>query len=105
EVGSVTSVKRVPQAVNITLSLRKGVHVSAASRASVRLRTLLGKKYVDLADPGAGPMMRSGGLIPISRTQPVSDLDQVVTSFNGALHHTDVDAFNAMMQSFDKVVA
>lgn len=105
EVGSVTSVQRVPQAVKVTLSINKGVQLSAASRASIRLRTLLGKKYVDLADPGAGPVMPSGSVIPISRTQPISDLDQVVTSFNGALHHTDVDALNAMIQSFDKVVA
>jgi phospholipid/cholesterol/gamma-HCH transport system substrate-binding protein len=70
----------------------------------VRLRTLLGKKYVQLADPGAGPVLPHGAVIPLSHTDSGTDVDEVVTSFDTSLQHIDVESMNGLLRSFDKVM-
>jgi phospholipid/cholesterol/gamma-HCH transport system substrate-binding protein len=105
EVGTVKSIERLPHAVRMQLELHRGVELSASTRASVRLRTLLGKKYVQLADPGAGPRLRPGAVIPLRRTDAGTDVDEVVTSFDTSLEHLDVNSMNQLLRSFDKVMA
>jgi phospholipid/cholesterol/gamma-HCH transport system substrate-binding protein len=105
EVGTVKSIHRQPHSVRMQLELHKGVELSAATRASVRLRTLLGKKFVQLADPGTGRQMRSGAVIPLARTDGGTDVDEVVTSFDASLEDINVDSINQMLRSFDKVMA
>ena len=105
DVGKVTAVQRLPHSVRMSLDIKKGIHLSEATTASLKLRTLLGKKFVDLADPGSGPAMRSGALIPMDRTRPAVGVDEVITAFQGRLHQTDVTAMNGVMREFDKVMA
>ena len=105
EVGTVKSVERLPRSVRMELELKDGVQLSEGTRASVRLRTLLGKKYVQLDDPGSGPRLERGATIPLSRTDPGTDVDEVVTSFDHSLEDIDVDAMNELLRSFDKVMA
>lgn len=105
EVGTVKKIQREPHSVRMELELNKGTELSRATRASVRLRTLLGKKYVQLADPGAGPRLRAGDVIPLTRTDAGTDVDEVVTSFDTSLERIDVDAMNELLRSFDKVMA
>jgi phospholipid/cholesterol/gamma-HCH transport system substrate-binding protein len=104
EVGTVKSVQRLPHSVRMQLELHKGTQLSRGTRASVRLRTLLGKKYVQLADPGTGPALPHGAVIPLSRTDPGTDVDEVVTSFDTSLQHIDVQSMNTLLRSFDKVM-
>lgn len=105
EVGTVKSVERLPRTVRMHLELKDGVRLSEGTRASVRLRTLLGKKYVQLDDPGTGPELAKGAVIPISRTDAGTDVDEVVTSFDSSLEDINVDAMNQLLRSFDKVMA
>ena len=105
DVGKISSVKRLPQAVRMTLEINKGIKLSRGTGASIRLRTLLGKKFIDLSDPGSGPQMPSGALIPMSRTRPATDVDQVINAVRGSVQHTDVAALNQVMRSFDQVMA
>ncbi|MDQ1374341.1 MAG: phospholipid/cholesterol/gamma-HCH transport system substrate-binding protein [Actinomycetota bacterium] len=104
EVGTVTKIQRLPHAVRMELDLHKGTQLSRGTRASIRLRTLLGKKYVQLADPGTGPALAHGAVIPLSRTDPGTDVDEVVTSFDNSLQHLDVQSMNGLLRSFDKVM-
>ena len=104
EVGKVKSIERLPQSVRMKLELKKNAELSAETRATIRLRTLLGKKYVNLDDPGSGPRLKAGAVIPLERTEPATDVDTVVTSFEGALEETNVDAINALLRSMDKVL-
>src|SRR5438445_2343320 len=75
DVGKVSSIQRQPHAVRMSLQINKGVTLSQGITASIRLRTLLGKKFVDIADPGSGPTIASGALIPETRTKPATDVD------------------------------
>ena len=98
-------VERQSRSVRMTFEIQKGNELSRGTRAAVRLRTLLGKKFVDLQDPGTGPVMPHGYEIPRARTVAVTDLDEVVTSFDQTIAHTDVDALNRLIRSSDEIVA
>ena len=86
-VGSVTSIERVPEdgTLRVGFQVDSGTEISQSSTASVRLRTLLGKKYLDIADPGTGQAMAEGGVIPVSQTSPSTDVD---TLLNACLLYT-----------------
>src|SRR5439155_49179 len=105
DVGKVSSIKRQPHSIMMALQINKGVKLSQGISASVRLRTLLGKKFIDIADPGAGPDIAAGAVVPETRTKPATDVDQVITAFRGSVQRTDVAAINNVMQEFDKVMA
>src|SRR5436190_13651326 len=105
DVGKVSSIERQPHSVLMALQINKGVKLSQGISASIRLRTLLGKKFVDIADPGTGPQIASGAVVPETRTKPATDVDQVITAFRGSVQRTDVAAVNSVMQEFDKVMA
>jgi phospholipid/cholesterol/gamma-HCH transport system substrate-binding protein len=105
DVGKVSSIERQPHSVLMALQINKGVKLSQGISASIRLRTLLGKKFVDIADPGTGPELASGALIPETRTKPATDVDEVITAFKGSVQRTDVAAVNSVMQEFDQVMA
>jgi phospholipid/cholesterol/gamma-HCH transport system substrate-binding protein len=105
EVGQVKGVERHARTVTMQLELKSGTKLSKGTRAAVRLRTLLGKKYVELMDPGTGPVLPHGAVIPLSRTEPGADVDEVMTSFDSSLEQIDVQSMNKLIQSFDKVLA
>jgi len=105
DVGKVTSIERKPHSVVIALQINKGVKLSQGISASIRLRTLLGKKFIDIADPGTGHLIASGTVIPETRTKPATDVDEVITAFKGSVQRTDVAAVNSVMQEFDQVMA
>ena len=105
EVGQVKGVERHDKTVTMKLELKQGTKLSKGTRAAVRLRTLLGKKFVELVDPGTGPELPHGAVIPLSRTDPGTDVDEVITSFDSSLERVDVQSMNALLQSFDKVMA
>ena len=50
--------------------------------ASVRLATLLGQKYIQLAPGHASNMLADGGTIGLQSTQPVVDFDQILDTFD-----------------------
>lgn len=101
DVGSVTSVARRPDGVGMKLRIRRNVGLSQATRASIRLRTLLGKKFVDLVDPGTGPVLKAGFTIPRARTTSATEVDTLLNAAKPVVQHVDVDSFNRMARSFD----
>ncbi|MBV9410414.1 MAG: MCE family protein [Acidimicrobiia bacterium] len=105
DVGKVMSIDREAHSVLMTLQINKGVKLSQGITASIRLRTLLGKKFVDIADPGTGPQLAAGTEIPETRTKPATDVDEVLTAFRGSVQRTDVAAVNSVIQEFDQVMA
>jgi phospholipid/cholesterol/gamma-HCH transport system substrate-binding protein len=105
-VGSVTAIERNLQQGTVTVSMivDDGVQISEDVRASIRLRTLLGKKFVDLADPGTGDLLPAGGLIPLERTSTATDVDTLLNAADPIVEHTDVQAINQVLGSFDGIL-
>ncbi len=106
-IGEVRSVERVPEdaTVAITFGVEDGVEISEGSTASVRLRTLLGKKYLHLDDPGTGPLLAAGSVIPIEQTQPATDVDTLLNAAEPTVEQIDVDSINGLLASVDRTLA
>ncbi|MDP1818476.1 MAG: MlaD family protein [Acidimicrobiales bacterium] len=100
-VGSVAAIDRRPEEGTVVAKLRlqQGVEVSQSVRASIRLRTLLGRKYLNLADAGAGDPLRQGAKIPLEHTEVATDVDTLLNSAEPVIESTDVDSINAVMRS------
>jgi phospholipid/cholesterol/gamma-HCH transport system substrate-binding protein len=100
-VGSVSSVERQVGRGTVVAHLRleDGVVLSESTRASIRLRTLLGRKYLNLADPGAGDALDAGERIPLARTEVATDVDTLLNSAEPVIETTDVDSINSVLRS------
>jgi phospholipid/cholesterol/gamma-HCH transport system substrate-binding protein len=106
-VGSVTSVERRPQegTLRVEFQVDSGTELSKASTASVRLRTLLGKKYLHISDPGTGPTLAEGELIPVSQTEPATDVDTLLNAAEPTIERTDIGSINGILASVDRTLA
>lgn len=106
-VGSVTSIERVPEdgTLHVGFQVDSGIEISEASTASVRLRTLLGKKYLDISDPGTGATLASGDVIPVSQTQPSTDVDTLLNAAQPTIEQTDVGSINGVLAGVDRTLA
>lgn len=106
-VGSVTSVERLPErgTLRVGFQVESGTEISAVSSVSVRLRTLLGKKYLHIADPGTGRALSPGDVIPVSQTEPATDVDTLLNAAEPTIERTDVGAINGVLASVDRTLA
>ena len=102
DVGSVSSLERdlEAKAVRATLKLQRAAEVSEDTTASIRLRSLLGAKFVDLAVGGRGGQLEDGAVIPLERTSVPADLDQLLNAVGGFVEPLDVDNVNAVLGQF-----
>src|SRR3954470_559460 len=77
KVGTVTAVDLAGAKVRVGLRVGSGIHVGPDTRAEIKIKTLLGQKYVALTPTGTGTL---AGDIPLARTQTPLDVTQ---AFNG----------------------
>ena|GEM_PF-860566 len=106
-VGAVTSIERIPEdgTLRVGFQVDSGTEISEASTAAVRLRTLLGKKYLDIADPGTGDVLAEGDVIPVSQTSASTDVDTLLNAAEPTLERTDVDSMNSLLAGVDRTLA
>lgn len=106
-VGSVTGVERIPEdgTLRVDFDVDSGTRISRASTASVRLRTLLGKKYLHIADPGTGEALAEGDVIPASQTLPATDVDTLLNAAEPTLERTDIGSINGLLASVDRTLS
>ncbi|MDT5398759.1 MAG: phospholipid/cholesterol/gamma-HCH transport system substrate-binding protein [Mycobacterium sp.] len=71
EVGKVSSVELDGAKVLVDFSVQKDVHVGDRTEASVKTKTLLGSKYLEVVPRGDG---QQSGAIPVDRTKPAYQL-------------------------------
>lgn len=72
KVGKVLSVELAGDRVQVEFRA-KDVELGAASRADIRIKTLLGRKFLSLTPDGEGEI-RPGGVIPMERTSSPFDV-------------------------------
>lgn len=79
EVGEVTGIEVLPDRVRVELSL-DDVAIRADSEAILRLRSLIGERYVELTGvwSGEGEQLRSGDTIPLDRTVIPAEITDVL---------------------------
>jgi virulence factor Mce-like protein len=87
-IGFVSGLKAVPLAngatgAQLTLKLSQSQgKIPIDSRATIRLRVILGSKYVDLQRGTSRRTFPDGGTLPITQTSVPVQLDQVLNIFN-----------------------
>lgn len=101
-VGEVETIERVPEAgtVRVAMSIGSEVSISQAATVSIRLRSMLGAKYVAISDPAQGPHLADGDLVPLSRTETPVDIDQLLQTLGRSAQPIDTDAINRFVSAF-----
>lgn len=85
-VGEVTKIELAGDQVKVTFTVDKGVRLGKETRASVKVATLLGTHYLDVAPEGSGELTST---IPLSRTSVPYNLQDVLEKGTGNLQELD----------------
>jgi phospholipid/cholesterol/gamma-HCH transport system substrate-binding protein len=87
EVGQVTAVRLTDQGqVEALLSLRSGVPIPADLDAEVHSASAIGEQYIALLPRGGnGPVLKSGDVIPMSRTSVPAEIGALIDATNSGL--------------------
>jgi phospholipid/cholesterol/gamma-HCH transport system substrate-binding protein len=99
KVGQVTSVDLDGAKVRVGLKVDSGMHVGPDSRADIKIKTLLGQKYVALTPSGAGQLQ---GDIPLARTTTPLDVTQ---AFIGLGERAGAIDTQQLARAFDTIAA
>ncbi|SCG40529.1 MCE family protein [Micromonospora coxensis] len=106
-VGKVTAVQLAGDgAPHVRVRFRvddDSVRLGADTGATIRIKTVLGQKYLALTPAGPG-RLREGGLIPLERTAAPFDVVQAVTGLAETLDKVDTEqlakAFTTLSETF-----
>jgi phospholipid/cholesterol/gamma-HCH transport system substrate-binding protein len=86
EVGRVTDVRLTDTGVDAVLSLRSDVHIPSDLNAQVHSVSGVGEQYVALLPrSGNAPPLKSGDVIPVSRTSVPPDINALLDAANRGL--------------------
>ncbi len=87
-VGHVADMRLAGDHVAVTLSIGDHVHLGSETRASIKLTTLLGNRYVELVPDGPGTL---SGRIPLARTSVPYDLQSALSDATTTFDQVDAD--------------
>lgn len=86
-VGTVTSMRLAGDRVLVTMDIDDNVHLGSATRAAVKLTTLLGARYVEVQPAGSDSLER--GRIPLSQTEVPYDLQTALQDATATFEAVD----------------
>jgi phospholipid/cholesterol/gamma-HCH transport system substrate-binding protein len=99
-VGEVTEVRLDGKKVVVTFQA-KGVHLKDATSAAIKVKTMLGQKFVSLDPLGSGSLQ---GAIPLERTTTPYDVNAAVSDLSTTFNEIDTTqmeaSFNALSTAF-----
>ena len=102
EVGKVSRVRLAPDGRHIIVDfdVDRTVELFESTTAQIRYADLVGNRYLEL-QRGQGPerILRPGGNIPITQTQPALDLDALIGGFKPLFRALDPQKVNAIASS------
>lgn len=98
EVGQVQKVSMDENAlVLVEFAMEDSVELTSTSTAVIRYDNLIGGRYLELKqgeEPGA--VLQAGATIPLARTRPALDLDELIGGFRPLFKALDPDQVNAL---------
>lgn len=113
KVGRVTSIALLPHAARVKIEIADDVRVPSETRVEVKLKTLLGQKFIDLqlpaafvgaASEGGDPSsatsgyLTAGDVIPIEQTEVPYEIYQAATEGTQVLSGIDKPALRRMLR-------
>lgn len=105
-VGRVESVARTPDGTaDVAFSARNVVRLDGGTTATIKYKNLTGDRYLSLA-PGDGPAnpLPPGARIPLARTRPALDLDQLYGGFQPLFQALSPQQVNQLSSSLISVL-
>jgi phospholipid/cholesterol/gamma-HCH transport system substrate-binding protein len=104
KVGKVTGISLQNGHVELTFQL-KGVHLGDETSASIRVKTLLGTKYLAIDPQGTGKLSTHNG-IPLSRTSTPFDVPAAFSGLTKTIQQVDTAqlarSFNTIADTFNQ---
>ena len=97
-VGKVTDIRLAGNKVDVDFRITEDVAFGPDSGASIRMKTLLGQKYVSLEPKGRG-QMAEGTTIPLSRTVSSYDIINAFTDLTETTERIDTDQLAASLDT------
>jgi phospholipid/cholesterol/gamma-HCH transport system substrate-binding protein len=84
KVGKVTSIElasargsNATDRVRVAMEISKGTELGSMSEAEIKLKTILGSKFVEIRPKGKAPLIRDDNIIPLERTRIPFELYEV----------------------------
>ena len=104
QAGTVTGLEIVGEVVEVSMEIDGDVELPVDTRAEITVRTLVGKKAVNLI-PGdfSGELMTAGHEIPIGMTDVVLDVPQLAETAEDFLTEIDSEALNTLLVAVSDV--
>jgi phospholipid/cholesterol/gamma-HCH transport system substrate-binding protein len=100
--GRVESLELSADRVVVNFRLDRSQDLGDRSTAEVKLRTILGKRYVSVTPAGVGEL--ADDLIPLARTTVPYSLDELTTDAQHVAEGLDVEGLEKMMHTLAEVV-
>ncbi len=101
KVGKVKSIelhegggRDVHDRVRVVMEVDSGVNLGNESEAEIKLKTILGQKFVDIAPKGGEPYARDDDIIPLERTRIPFELYEVTNRSVESIGQIDAKALN-----------
>ncbi|MFP5579975.1 MAG: MCE family protein [Acidimicrobiia bacterium] len=105
EVGEVTDIEVLPDTVRVELTL-DDIAIEADTKAILRLRSLIGERYVELTDvwTGDGDRLQTGDVIPLERTVVPAEITEVLDEAARVSKELDGATLNRVIEELAVVV-
>jgi phospholipid/cholesterol/gamma-HCH transport system substrate-binding protein len=103
--GTVQDVEPAGDKVKVTITVRD-VALAPDATATVRLRSLIGERYVELAPvwSGKGPRLEDGAVIPLSRTKVPAEVNELFDEATRVAEQVDTQALHDMVKSLGQAL-
>ena len=103
--GTVQDVEPQGDKVKVTMTVRD-VALAPDAIATVRLRSLIGERYLELGPvwTGKGPKLEDGALIPLSRTRVPAEVNELFDEATRVAEQVDADALRSMIASLGQAL-
>ncbi|MGH2760316.1 MAG: MCE family protein [Actinomycetota bacterium] len=80
--------------VRVSMEISRGLKLGNMSEAEIKLKTILGSKFVDIVPRGGEPFIEAGQRIPLERTRIPFELYEVTNRTVGTVGELDAKALN-----------
>lgn len=111
KVGQVTGLELTPEAARVKMEIGRDITLPSNVKVEVKLKTLLGQKFIDLQMPrsiiagrengapsaGSGGSLVDGDVIPMDQTKIPFDIYQAATEGTAVLEEIDKDALRDLL--------
>ena len=106
KVGSVKSIElasaggsKVRDRVRVAMEIASGTELGSMSEAEIKLKTILGSKFVEIRPKGNAPLIRDENIIPLERTRIPFELYQVTNQTVETVGAVDARVLNEALSA------